>query len=434
MEIIPRLRIDSLAFKGDGVGHLDDGRAVFVPGTCPGDVVSATVMEDRKSYLRAAITDILEPSPDRVRPRCPHFGTCGGCQWQHIAYDAQARAKEQIVQDSLERIGHIDHLLVEPIECATGPYGYRNKIELHALSSPRLRLGFLASGSNTLVDIDECHLIEPIWRTAPKSLRGALRYASGQNDLGLDRVVLRTARNTSDHEVALWGRPTAAPRAMIARTIVGAVDRCSVTRVLIRPDARKKIRGVEVLSGPGHWRERLGDFEYTVSSPSFFQVNTTGAEQLIQIVMEMASPGEGDLVLDAYSGVGTFTLPLAASGADVLAAESSGHAIRDLRRNLDENGLDAEVLPGDIARTAADFPDLDIVVLDPPRAGLQEDVVAAIAKTSPKRLVYVSCDPTTLARDSARLQDCGFRATRVKPVDLFPQTYHVECVALFEST
>jgi 23S rRNA (uracil1939-C5)-methyltransferase len=195
----------------------------------------------------------------------------------------------------------------------------------------------------------------------------------------------------------------------------------------------RDIAGVEVLSGSPTWHEKLGGFAYSVSPPSFFQVNTEVAESMVDVVVEALAPSASDRVLDLYAGVGTFTLPLAALDVEVVAVEGAGHAVRDLRRNLEDNDLDAEVAPGDAARALAELGDFDLAVVDPPRSGMRPEALAALVTAGPRRIVYVSCDPATLARDARRLAEAGYAISTVTPVDLFPQTYHVETVAVLDA-
>ncbi len=230
----------------------------------------------------------------------------------------------------------------------------------------------------------------------------------------------------------MWGPPGPFPRALGAKSLTSAVGATSVTRALLkgRPGERRVAR-VEVLSGRGFWRERLGDYDYAVSAPSFFQVNTAAAERLVALVLEGLQPTRKDRVLDLYAGVGTFTLPLAAVAAETVAIEAEGSAIRDLRRNLERARLGAVVVPGDAGRELDGLGRFDAAVVDPPRSGMKPAALRHLVASGPRRLVYVSCDPATLARDAAQLRDAGYQLVRATPVDLFPQTYHIETVALF---
>jgi len=424
-----RLTIESLAYGGAGVASAEDGRIVFVDGACPGDTVEAVMTEEHPRFLKARIETILEPSLDRVEPPCPYFGICGGCQWQHVSYEAQLIAKQRAVEDALVRIGKEAAPNVTAVAPSPDQYGYRNKVELSVAQTPQgPALGFLRHGSNEVVPIDECLLLPKAARRAPRSLTGALRYLGSRADAVPERVAVRVARN-GEIEVDIWTASGSFPRSLAAKIITDAVGAKTVTRVIAKGEKEaRRVSRVEVLAGPGAWRERLGGYRYVVSAPSFFQVNTRAAEALQSATIAAASVGPDSVVADLYAGVGTFTLPLAATGADVIAVEASAHALSDLRRNLDDARLSAEVIPGDAARELAELEGVDTVVVDPPRAGLSTEAGRALIEARPERIVYVSCDPTTLARDVRLLSDSGYRIAEVSPVDLFPQTYHVECV------
>ena len=432
-----RLHIDSLAHGGAGVGRSPEGEAVFVQGTCPGDVVDAVITTDHGRWAEATLSEVVEPSADRRKPPCPYFGECGGCQWQHVSHEVQAASKRQMVAETFRRIAKLPDM--EVLECVSvgRAYGYRNKIELSVGAAPSgaLLLGLMARMEERLVPIDACMLMPEKCRAYPKALTGALRYLSRGMDLALRRVHVRSAAHTSDIEVDLWAQPGPFPRAMVAKTLGAAVRSSTLTRVLASgEDKARDVRGVEVLSGSGTWREVIGDFEYRVSAPSFFQVNTAGAEALIALVTEALQPDGSDRVLDLFSGVGTFTLPLAEAAGSVVAVEQNGHAIRDLRANLETNGVYADVAPGDATRALAELGKFDLAVVDPPRAGMRPEALDALLATGARRIAYVSCDPATLARDAARMVAAGYVPVRAIPIDMFPQTYHVETVAVFDRT
>lgn len=369
---MPQLRIESLAYGGDSVAHLPDGRAAFVSGGCPGDVVDAEITQDHGRFVKARINALLEPSADRVTPPCPYFGACGGCTWQHVSAEAQLAAKRRAVVDALSRIGEIPD--AEQRVGATVPsardYGYRNKIELVAATGPAgLILGFHKAASDEVIPIESCLLLPPKYAKAPKALSGALRYLSGSQDLGLRRVGLRVASHTKDVEIALWTTPGPFPRKPTATTLGQALKSSSLVRVLTKgPEKERKVAGVEVLAGKGAWRERLLGNTMTVSAPSFFQVNTPGAETLIRLVLDALALDGSDRVVDLYAGAGTFTLPLADVAHDVMAVEAAGSAVRDLRRNLEDAQLWADVLGGDAARELPSLGAVDAVLVDPPRA------------------------------------------------------------------
>ena len=430
------LDIQRLAYGGDAIAHLDDGRTVFVTGGVPGDTVEAEITEDRGRFVRAKVVNVVTPSPERVDSPCPYFGVCGGCSWQHISYPAQLSAKRSMVVDALTRIGHLANAedLVAPTVASPAQYGYRNKVELVIdVSTGRPRLGFHRAGSEEFVQVEECLLLPEKYRRAPKALGGALRYIAGEQDLGLTRVGIRVGANTKDVEVALWGSPGPFPRRPVATTLGQAVRMTSLVRVLVKgPAKERKIAGVEVLSGKGLWRERLLGETMMVSAPSFFQVNTRAAELLVSLALDALDPDGSDRVLDLYAGAGTFTLPLAERSGEVVAVESASSAVRDLRRNLEDEGMYADVIGGDAGRELPAIGRVDLALVDPPRSGLQTEAVDALANTGARKIAYVSCDPATLARDAAALAEKGYALTRATPVDLFPQTYHVETLALFE--
>jgi 23S rRNA (uracil1939-C5)-methyltransferase len=435
MAAIRGLQLDGLAHGGSAVGRAEDGRVVFVKAGCPGDVVDAEVTADHGRYLEAVIATIVTPSAERRTPPCPYFGRCGGCQWQHISYSAQADAKRTQVADSLARIGKIDGVEVDPTISGTSPYGYRNRIELHvgkrADGSPLI--GMTAAGTDEIVPIDACLLLPERARRTPRAIAGALRYLGGRATLDIDRVAIRVAARTRDMEVDLWGPPGPFPRRAVAKTLGDAVKSTCLTRVLVKGDPKERADlKVEVLSGRGFWHERLGEYDFKVSAPSFFQINTVLAETLVTTVLERLGADGSDRVLDLYAGAGTFTLPLAEVAGEVVAVEGAGSAVRDLRANIESAGVPADVMPGEAARALADAGHFDLAVIDPPRAGMTEAVLKGLVATGARRVCYVSCDAATLGRDARALTTAGYRLTSATPIDLFPQTWHVETVALFE--
>lgn len=435
MDLLEKLTIDGLAHGGSAVARAADGRVVFVREACPGDVVDVQVTADRGSYLEGTIARIETPSDDRRTPPCPYFGVCGGCQWQHIAYNVQTEAKRQQVIDALSRIGKIPDAPVEETLTGRKPYGYRNRLEFRVGADPQGRpvLGLTEAGSDRIVPIEACLLLPDRVKRAPKALGGALRYLSGRAELDIDRVALRVASHTRDIEVDLWGPPGPFPRQAVARTLADAVKPTCVTRVLVKDDPKHRADlKVEVLSGAGHWKERLAGHTFRVSAPSFFQVNTEAAETLVATVLSRLEPDGTDRVLDLYAGVGTFTLPLAELAGEVVAIEGAGSSVRDLNANIESAGVWADVMPGNAARALAEAGRFDTAVVDPPRAGMSPDVLRALIATRARKVCYVSCDPATLARDAAGLVDAGYRLTSAVPIDLFPQTWHVETVAVFE--
>lgn len=435
------LHIERLCYGADAIAHDENGRTVFVAGGVPGDIVRVELVEEKARFARGVVVgEPVEAGEYRVTPRCV---ACGGCPWAHVAYDYQMQAKTANVRDALVRTGHVDPARVDGLlrECIPSPdaWGYRNKIELaiQSGSDGRLELGMTEFGSRALSPITACPLAVSPAAQMPKALRGALRYLAGTSDLGLFRVGVRGGKRTKDVEIALWTRPGAFPRAQAVKMLRQACPKAtSIVRVIADEGKARTVKQVEGLWGAGCWSEDLAGVRFRTSAPSFFQVNTAQAETLVRTVLAFLG-GEtalaGAYVADLYAGGGTFSIPLALAGADVVAVESAGSSVRDLRRNAHENGVEdaIEVIGGDSARELPELGELDALVVDPPRAGLAEGVPESIAAAHPERLVYVSCDPATLARDAARLEAVGFHLVEAQPVDLFPQTFHVETVALF---
>ena len=431
------LQIESLAYQGPGIGRASTGKTVFVPGVAPGDTVRVRVVADKKSFMEAELVEVVQNGPARVSPTCPYTGLCGGCQWQHIAYSEQLFAKRSAVLSALVRIGHIPAEAAENLvkKCVPSKreIGYRNKLELACgrNEAGRLVLGYHKESSAEILPVDTCPLAHSAIAKTPKAIQGALRYMEGTSDLGIFRVGVRHSMRTKSCEIALWTTPGSFPRVAVAKTLGAAVKASSIVRVIADEGKARKIKQVEVLDGHGFWEEELGEYDYRISAPSFFQVNTAQAETLQRLVLEGLAVKDGMNIADLYAGAGTFSLPLASRAGMCIAVESAGSAVRDLRRNAESAGVWVDVIGGDSARELPELGKLDALVVDPPRAGLAEGVAESIAEAGPNRMAYVSCDPATLARDVERLQACGYTLEQVTPVDLFPQTYHVETVAIF---
>ena len=433
------LTCERMSYGPDAVARDEGGKTVFVAGGVTGDRVRAVVDREEDRWAHARVAEVLEPSADRVVPACPFAGACGGCPWAALSYPAQAAAKRAGVVDALTRIGHFSperaEGLVAPLVTPSDQWGYRNKVELAVTrQNGRAVLGMHGRGEADVVRVKSCMLLDKAHAGAVKSVSGALAYLSNSHDLDLERVGIRVSRRTKDVEVALWDRPGAFPRAQAAKVLADALRPTSVVRVMQKGPAKaRRIAGVECLSGAGSWGELVGEERMRVSAPSFFQVNTKGAEKLVELVMGALSPQEDEEAMDLYCGAGTFTLPLARRAGFVSAVESYGPAVRDLRRNLESAGLDnVDPIGGDAGREFPDT-DADVIVVDPPRAGLAEDVVRRLSEQPARAIAYVSCDPATLARDLARFEAAGtFSPARVTPVDLFPQTFHVETVTLLQ--
>ncbi len=427
--------IERMSYGTDAIGHLPDGKTVFVEGGAPGDTVAIEVVEDKASFARARIVSIIEASPHRVKPESPIDLTCGTAPWQHLSYDAQLTAKRANIVSALVHTAHLNAERAESIVAPCTPskrtWNYRNKLELATSFDEhgKFTIGFHREGSAEFVPAASSHLAHKQIEQAPKALQGAIRYAQGNQDVGIFRIGVRHSLATGDLEVALWTKPGPFPRGLFAKTLSSSCKATGVVRVLADAGKARKIKGVEVLCGRGKWRERIGDAEFSTQAPSFFQVNTAQAEKLVDAVISGLGDIDGAYIADLYAGGGTFSVPLALAGADVVAVEAAGSSVRDLRANAEANGVDIEVVGGDAGRELADLGELAALVVDPPRAGLAKGVVKGIAAANPATVAYVSCNPATWARDVERFAANGYQLEAARPIDLFPQTFHVETVS-----
>jgi len=402
------LTLTGLAYGGEALGRDSGGRVVFVPFALPGERVQVQLLEQRRRWARARLLQVLQPSPDRTVPRCRHYAVCGGCHYQHMPYADQLRAKQSILREQLQRLGKVVDPPVEPCLPAASAWNARNQLQFHL--DPAGRLGFIGhaqaeAGDPQVLPIQECHLPEP-----------ALSDLWPQLELeaipGLERVGLRVGR---EGEAMLILHAEGPPQVDVALDLPLSV-------VWLWPG------GLEVLAGSPHLTFEVLGREFRVSAPSFFQVQTALAGELVRLVMEGLAVAPGELAYDLYAGVGLFSTFLAAAGARLAAVEESPWACEDFVHNLEAfEGVELYEAPVEEA-LAGLTGSPQAVVVDPPRAGLAPAVLDRLIEWAPPRLVYVSCDPATLARDAARLQAGGFRLERAVPIDLFPQTFHIEAV------
>lgn len=431
-----RLTIERMTYGPDAIAHTPEGKTVFVSGAVAGDVVEAELVSDGKSFAKARTTSVVEPSPLRVDCGWPLASMLGCAPWASLSRDAQLEAKRANVIDALTRMGHLADAneLVAPCEAPSDGWHYRNKAELAFMRNGRhATLGMYGTDGSTVIKVEDFPLLDVPAKGKQaklvKNVSGALGYLASSHELDIERVGIRRSGRTGDVEVAIWTPAGPFPRAQAARVLEG-VNATSIVRVMTKGPAKaRKIVGVERLAGAGSWSEKICGNTMRLSAPSFFQVNTKGAERLVDLVLDALDPQESDVAMDLYSGAGTFTMPLARYTSFVDAVESYGPAVRDLRRNLEDARLDnVDAVGGDADR---EFPDdeADIIVVDPPRAGLADNVVRQLSDQPARAIAYVSCDPATLARDLARFREIGtYEIDSVTPVDLFPQTFHVETV------
>ncbi|MDR1358563.1 MAG: 23S rRNA (uracil(1939)-C(5))-methyltransferase RlmD, partial [Coriobacteriales bacterium] len=392
------LYITSMSSLGSGIARTQDGKTVFVDGAVVGDSIEPHTVQCHERYDVCESYALLEPSPQRVVPPCPYAGVCGGCPWQVLAYEEQLRWKRQFVVDALERIGKVAGSRALVGECVPSPmqWHYRNKVELGAFTQKEgLCLGLHKRASKELTRIDACLLLPKPLATVPRKLAGTLTYSLRGAEQNLSRVAVRSSRNTGAVELELFMLPSGINRSLVFKTLKHNVKLSSLVRVIIAgKQAERKVKQVEVLSGAGYWQEELADNNYKVRAPSFFQTNSAVAEAMIahlEALLDTLGLDASAHVADLYSGVGTFTLPLARRFNQVTAIEGSGSAIGDLRRNLAKAGLEAEVIGGDVARELPELAPVELAVVDPPRKGLKPEAVEALLECGTSHLVYVSC-------------------------------------------
>ncbi|MBA4379743.1 MAG: hypothetical protein C0393_03510 [Anaerolinea sp.] len=463
------ITLTTLVYGGDAMGRLPDpltgasGRAVFVPYALPGERVRLRLVEEKRGYARAELLEVLEPSPERITPRCNHYfsplarssgapqgcfvkepgpaladtvraantgGTpvrdgrpgskvegvraaCGGCHYQHMPYAAQLRAKEAILRDQLERVGHIQNPPVRPIVPSPSEWNYRNYVQFHLTKSGKL--GYVGTGARpapTIIPIAECHLPEP-------PLNALWPQLEFEPDSGIQRVSMRLGAD-EDVMLVLESKEPNPPELEIEADV-------SVVHLYEEDTV--------VLAGDDHIFINVLGRPFRVSAAPFFQVNTPLAAKIVEHLLTNLPISQSTTLLDVYCGVGLFSAFLAPHVKRLIGIESSPSACEDFAANLDEfdnvelyEGAAEEILPALVGRIG----NLTYALVDPPRAGLDRRVIDALLALCPRAIAYVSCDPSTLARDTARLITGGYALRQVTPFDLFPQTYHIESISLFE--
>lgn len=400
------VRLSSLAYGGSAFGRLEDGRAVFVPLALPGELVRARAVEEKTGFVRAELEAVLEASPERIPPRCRHFGVCGGCHYQHMPYSLQLESKRSILSEQLTRIGGIESPDVSPVVHGE-PWGYRNHIQFHLCEDGRL--GYMPRRGAQPFAVQECHLPEDTLAQAWPSLDFEAMPE-------VERIGLRAGQE-EDIQIILEGREDAVPEVLVEDFPYSVVHLSAAEPV--------------TLVGSNFVFMKVLERELRVSAGAFFQVNITVAEKMVQHMLELLPLGRFDLLLELYSGVGLFSAFLAPRVKRMVAVENSPSACADFEVNLDEfDNVDLYEAPVEMAlRSLSLHP--DVILVDPPRAGLERSVLDRIVEMTPELLVYVSCDPATLGRDARRLARGGYRLQQATPFDMFPQTYHIESISLW---
>jgi len=445
--------VADIAFGGKGLIKID-GLAVFVDQAVPGDRAVIRIIKKKKTFAEARVIELLEPSPLRVQPRCRYSGYCGGCKWQFLDYRRQLEFKRQHVVESLEHLALLRDVPVHPTLPSEKVFGYRNKMEFSCtdrrwlmpeeLGNPDIKMDFalglhVPGTFNKVLDIDTCHLHPEEGNAIRNTVRDYMRH-SGQPAYGLRshkgfwRFLM--LRHSVAHNTWMVNVVTSAENRQVLDPLAAMIQESfpSISSVVNNVTARKA--GVATgeyevhLAGDRTLIDRIGKFEFEISANSFFQTNTRGAQTLYETARQYAGLTGSETILDLYCGTGTIAICLADSARSVVGMEIVASAIADARKNCERNGINnCQFLQGDIRQllsAQADRP--DVMVIDPPRSGMHKDVVKKVLDIGSPRIVYVSCNPATLARDIALLKE-DYQVEAVQPVDMFPHTFHIEAVA-----
>ncbi len=447
------LIIEKMAYGGRGIARLD-GFVIFVRGTVPGDRVLAKVTKKKKDYAEATLMELLDASCDRVDAPCPYAGYCGGCQWQHVSYDKQLVFKREHVKEPLEHIAGMKDVLVRPLLPSSNVFGYRNKMEFsfsdrrwylpHELhlkgEGGDFALGLHVPGTyHKVIDMQTCllqqqtgnEILNEIGRyvrksSSPvyglKSHEGYWRYLTIRHSKAFDHWMVNLVTSEDDEATIQPLAHLLCSKFSRIKTFVNNITR---RKAAIAVGEKEK-----VLVGDGFIKDKIGPYSFRVSANSFFQTNTSAALKLYEQVLRYADPKGTERVLDLYSGTGTIPIFLSNRVRTVTGIEISESATADAGRNAQENGVhNCRFICGDIREKLGQIgfrPDL--VIIDPPRAGMHKDVLAETMDMGPDRIVYVSCNPATLARDLEMMAE-RYELNEIQPVDMFPNTYHIEAVA-----
>ncbi len=418
------LIIKRLGIHGEGIGD-HEGFTVFVDGALPGEVVTASIIEVRKNFARASLVSTEQTSPHRVIPPCPVFGRCGGCQLMHLDYTQQLETKRQRVVDALERISKIFNVPVSSCVPSPSALAYRNKIQLPVEMD---RMGLYAFNSHDIVEIEKCYIHCPLGEKVFEKVKEILKE---EPDPALRFVLIKTAVSTNQVLVILVteGEGSLTLAAKAEKIMESSPEIRGVVQNIHVPGNVVLGKTYRTLAGHSSIVDKICGLHFKVSPASFFQVNPAQAENLYQKALELCELQGTEVVLDAYCGVGTLSLILASHAKHVIGVECVAYAIADAHDNAKRNQIKNAVFH---CAPAEDFigtlSSIDVAVLNPPRKGCEAAFLQKLLLLKPRKIVYVSCDPATLARDLAILQK-GYTVDRVEPFDMFPQTVHVESIA-----
>jgi 23S rRNA (uracil1939-C5)-methyltransferase len=401
--------IDKLAYGGDALGKLPDGRVIFVPYTLPGELVRVRMVEDKPKFARGELVEMLKAAPERVVPRCVHFTTCGGCHYQHLSYSDQLITKSAILREQLERLGGIiNPPHVDIVSIPEPSWNYRNHVQFHLTDEGRL--GFKEAHSNHTLPIMECHLpVTLINETWPRIEIEPIR--------GLERISVRSG--WQDEMMLVF-------ECSDDQTLDFNIENLTISVIQKRPS------GNLILAGSDHLDMEVSGRKFRVSSTSFFQVNIVQAEAMVKEITAYPPLYDAKTVLDVYCGVGLFSSFLAPKARQLVGIELSPDACDDYSYNLDEfDNVSIYEAPAEDVLSSINF-NPDVIVVDPPREGLGRKTLEGILSQGASHLIYVSCDPATLARDGKHLVSGGYTLVKVVLVDMFPQTFHIESISYWK--
>jgi 23S rRNA (uracil1939-C5)-methyltransferase len=435
------MEIEALSNGGDGVGRWE-GRVVFVPDTVVGDRVQVRLVRVKSQYAYGKLQTLIEPSAYRVRPGCIVADKCGGCQWQHISDAFQQTAKRNLVIQDLERIGGFNHPPVDAMLPVRSTLGYRNKATypLARSATKQVQAGYYQKGTHQLINLNQCPIqdarLNPLLAEVKQDLykRGWAIYSEAQHRGKLRHLGLRIGRRTGEMLLTLVSTDrNLQDLAEQAEQWLERYEGLVGVSVNINPDRGNAIFGKETVcvAGRSDLREEFAGLEFRIQPQTFFQVFTEQAEALLEEIMAELNLQGHETLVDAYCGIGTLTLPLAKRVQRVIGLEVQPEAVEQARRNAEANGITNAVFQtGTVEVLMTQLEEQpDIVLLDPPRKGCDRVVIDRLLSLLPSQIVYVSCNPTTLARDLKILHQGGYQLSRVQPADFFPQTAHVECAA-----
>lgn len=440
------LTITGLGHTGEGVGKYE-GFTVFVPGALPGETVAARVGKVQKTYSYADLKKVLTGTPDRTDPKCPIFHQCGGCHLQHLSYEAQLKYKKETVINALTRIGKLENVRVHDTLGMDSPWQYRNKAQVPLGEiDGRLAVGFYAPRSHDIIEMQSCDIQhaynDDIVHTAKDILQelGIPHYEESTGRGLVRHIIGRVGVNTGETMVVFVTNGRKIPQIdLLIQRLQQRIPHLVSIIQNINTKTTNVIFGHETntLWGKASITDTIGSIKFEISARSFFQVNPVQTEVLYNKALEYTNLTGTETVIDAYCGIGTISLFLAQRAHQVYGVEVVHEAIEDAKKNAALNNItnakfevgEAETI---IPHWHASGITADVVVVDPPRKGCDEKLLATLADMKPERIVYVSCDPSTLARDLRYLEDNGYRTVEVQPVDMFPHTFHVECCARLE--